>query len=68
MTEFVNAIPWVAVLVVFIGMSLLRWWVISALDQGPGSLAAANARMTSRVAAPQGGRLRPVTSRQDRIN
>lgn len=32
MAEFASAIPWVALLVVFVGMSLLNWRVISALD------------------------------------
>jgi uncharacterized protein (TIGR02594 family) len=32
MTEFTNAIPWVALLVVFTGMALLHWRVITALD------------------------------------
>jgi hypothetical protein len=32
MAEFASAIPWMALLVVFVGMGLLHWRVISALD------------------------------------
>jgi uncharacterized protein (TIGR02594 family) len=33
LTQLLGAAPWIALLVVFIGMSLLQWRVISALDQ-----------------------------------
>lgn len=37
MTEFANAIPWVALLVVFVGMAILQWRSISAIERAQGT-------------------------------